>query len=218
MKKGLSLVGLLLSGALIVGLSKGIVFARASGADDPRDPWCMGVYEVSGSRVEVCVDATSNLIPTADNTQSFGSASLAWATGYFYDIALSDDLTVADDATVTGDLFKVMAATQTVALSGTIDVSGACGGILRLTSTTDVTVAGFTAPSSANAGCILHVINVATPGGGNIDIATSATFKAPSGGVMIGANPGVRLGTADTMIVGNVGAYWVVLGTYAVIN
>lgn len=214
MKKGLQLTGLL--GALVLALHLGVgpVAARlTSPSASDADIWCAGP-----EGAEVCVDSSGNLIPTTDNDTTLGTSSLAWATGYFYDIALSDDLTVADDATVTGDLFKVMAATQTVALSGTIDVSGACGGILRLTSTTDVTVAGFTAPSSANAGCILHVINVATPGGGNIDIATSATFKAPSGGVMIGANPGIRLGTADTMIVGNVGAYWVVLGTYAVIN
>lgn len=189
-------------------------YARITGTQPTNaDVACWGP---DGS--EICVDASGNVVPTTSNDTTIGTSSLLFSNIYSYDAALSDDLTVADDATVTGDLFKTMVATQTVALSGTISVAGACGGILRLTSATDITVAGFTTPSSANAGCILYVINVAEPGGGTIDLATSATFIAPSGGVLVSGQPGVRLGTNDAIIIGNIGKAWVSFGTYTVNN
>lgn len=140
MKKYLSLAGLILCAALILGISSGRVYARLTGTEPGTDQWCMGV-----SGAEVCVDASGNLIPTTDNDTTLGTSALRFATAYIMDITIGDDLTVTDDALVSGDLTVALTSTFTGAVAQSA-VGTAVG--IRLTtlsaSTTGLTVVGVT--------------------------------------------------------------------------
>ena len=158
---------------------------------------------------EVCIDASGNTVPTTDNDTTSGSSSLRWATVHALDATIGDDITVADDATVTGDLFKVMVATVTMTAAATIDISGACGGILRLTSNTEFTSSTtntFTAPSTANAGCQVDIINV-----GNAPILLDTNANFPMIGFPSVGN--ITLDTNDVITILQVGSKWVLLNT-----
>ena len=77
-------------------------------------------------------------------------------------------------------LYDPVPAAQTIAAGNTVNAD-ACGGLKRITSagavTTDTT-STFTAPSSANAGCRMHVCNV---GANNITLDNNASFKSIGG-------------------------------------
>lgn len=199
MKKSLNLLALLLVAVLVIGVSTGKVYARLTGTDPGSDVSCWGV-----SGAEICVDASGNLLPTANNDTTLGTSALAFATVYAYDLALSDDLTVADDLTVTGDILKTPIASAALGAGGTIAVAGACGGVLQLTVTADRTTDTtdtFTAPAAANTGCRLDVINM---GGGTITLDDNSLFN-------VAAN--IVLGTGDSAEVVSTGAAWLLIGT-----
>ncbi len=205
MKKYLNLAGLLVCAALILGFGSGRVFARLTGTDPGTDVQCLGV-----SGAEVCIDVSGNLLPTTDNDTTLGTSSLRWATAYIMDITVGDDLTVTDDATVTddltvgGDLFHTAIATQAVTAAATINLAGACNGLVRLSAVADVTTNTtntFTAPSAATIGCVYYIVNT---GGGVITLDDNAKFNVPTN---------VPLGTDDGAIVVDVGYAYVLLGT-----
>ncbi len=214
MNKSLKLASLIFCAGLMLAI--GSIKANARLTAQPAsaaDIWCMGP-----SGAEVCIDSSGNLIPTTASDTTLGTSSLPWATVY------ADDMTIGDDLAATGDLYQVAASTQALSATAsgngtnTISVAGKCGGIVRVSApNATVTVAGFTAPASAPTGCIFSLVVVTGPGlGGFVDIATSATFSAPlQGGLVVGLYPevGIRLGTNDAIIVGNIGARWVALGT-----
>lgn len=188
---GLMCVGLVLF--IFAGSSR----ARLTGTDPGTDIWCAGP---AGS--EICVDASGNLIPTKDNGATLGTSSMRFA-----DIKIVS-ATISDDITVTGDLFKLPASTQTLALSGTISLAGACGGLVRLNSLANITVA-LPSVSSTNAGCIYFVTVVTNSG--TIGIATGAQFYS-QGYPQVGTSA-VTLGTNDVLAIANMGAAWVQLTT-----
>ena len=119
--------------------------------------------------------------------------------------------TITDDLTVTGDIFKTMVATVTVLSGDIISVAGACGGILRLTATTNVSTAlgdTFTAPAAANAGCIIMIVN--SGGSGVITLDDNSNFDTGLGYPSSGA---IMLGTSDSIIIGSLGTRWLSFGT-----
>ena len=183
----------------------------SQGATD-RDTFCVGP-----SGAEVCADSSGNFIPTTDNDTTLGTSALRWSDIRAYDMTLADDLTVTDDATVsddltvTGDSFKTMVATVTVLSGDIISVAGACGGILRLTVTTNITTSlddTFTAASSANAGCIITVIN--SGGDGLLTLDDNAEFDTGPGYPSAGS---IVLGTSDSVMIGSLGTRWFTIGT-----
>src|SRR3990167_3034328 len=183
----------------------------SQGATD-RDTFCVGP-----SGAEVCADSSGNFIPTTDNDTTLGTSALRWSDIRAYDMTLADDLTVTDDATVsddltvTGDSFKTMVATVTVLSGDIISVAGACGGILRLTATTNVSTAlgdTFTAPAAANAGCIIMIVN--SGGSGVITLDDNSNFDTGLGYPSSGA---IMLGTSDSIIIGSLGTRWLSFGT-----
>lgn len=214
MNKPLKLAGTLLAAALLWGVATGRVYARITGTQPTTaDVWCVGP-----DGAEVCVDSSGNLLPTTDNDTTLGTSSLRWATAYILDITVGDDLTVTDDATVgddltvTGDLFKTMASTVTVLSGDTISIAGACGGVLRLTVTTDIAtgvVNTWTAPSAANAGCEITVVNVASSSG-RITLDDNANFDAGAGYPSAGS---IVLGTDDVIRIASLGTKWILIST-----
>jgi hypothetical protein len=193
------------------------VMARITGTNptgSSADAWCVG-----STGNEVCVDYQGNLIPTTTDDTSLGTSAKEWNAAFIKTVtAGTGGVTSGGDvvAGVGGNLFKVPVATQTVTASGTISATAACGGILRLTPAgANVTSVGFTAPSSANTGCIMYLVNL---GGGTIGIATSTTFIAPDLWPNVGGSPGVVLGTNDAIIVGQMGAKWIALSTIVINN
>jgi hypothetical protein len=206
---------ILLLGAMLLAVIafRGELMARITGTQPTSaDIACWGP-----DGAEVCVDASGNVVPTTDNDTTLGSSTLRWATVNALDLAAADDLTVTDDATisddltVTGDSFKTMASTVTVLSQDTISVAGACGGILRLTVTTDIvsnTVNTFTAPGSANAGCMIVVIN--SGGSGVITLDDNALFDTGLGYPSSGS---IALGTSDSIMIGSLGTRWFAIGT-----
>lgn len=139
-------------------------------------------------RIEGATDNTSELIlavvdPTADRTITFPNA-----TG-----------TVMLSASGTGSVVAPPTA-QTIAAGNTISANG-CGTFKEITSggavTTDTTNT-FTAPDSANAGCILHVCN---SGANNITLDNNALFQSAGGAdVVMTGN--------DCVLVGTNGSVW----------
>lgn len=205
MKKAFQFCGLLLASVLILGIGSGRVFARLTGTDPGNDVHCLGI-----SGAEVCLDVSGNLIPTTDNDTTLGTTTYRWATVNAYDLAAADDLTVADDATVTddltvgGDLFHTPIATQAVTAAATINLTGACNGLVRLSATADVTTNTtdtFTAPTAANIGCVYYIVNT---GGGIITLDDNAHFDVPAN---------VPLGTNDGAIIVQGGSSYILLGT-----
>lgn len=195
--RNLFVVVLLLAAAAALS---GRVHARvtAQGASD-ADIWCVGP-----AGAEVCVDVSGNFLPTTDNDTTLGTSALRWATAYIVDLVVGDDLTVAGDATVAGDFLKTPVASQVLGAAGTINVVGACGGVLQLTVTanrTTNTTNTFTAPSAANAGCRLDVINM---GGGTITLDDNSLFDVAAD---------IVLGTGDSAEVVSTGAAWLLIGT-----
>lgn len=189
--------------------------ARVTGVNptgSSADTWCDGSV---GN--EVCVDYLGDVIPTTTNDTSLGTTSFLWAN--VYATIMTPTTLNAVTANVSGSLIKTEVSTITVTATGNnplISASGACGGILRLTpANANVTSAGFTAPSAANAGCILYVVNVGSSGGGTISFVTSATFIAPSVG---GNSKDIVLGTNDAFVVGQVNSAWMVLGSVVINN
>lgn len=200
MTKTLRLFGALVCAALILGISSGKVFARLTGsAPASADVWCVGP-----SGAEVCVDASGNLLPTTDNDVTLGTSALRWATGYIVDLTVGDDLTVTGDATVAGDFLKTPLTAQVLGAGGTIAVTGGCGGVVQVSVTADRTTDTtntFTAPSAANTGCRVDVINL---GGGTITLDDNALFN-------VAAN--IVLSTGDSAEVVSTGAAWLLIGT-----
>ena len=193
--------------ALLLGVSGNlqVALARLTGTNPVgtyADAFCVGK-----ASYEVCAAWDGNFVPTTDNTQYLGTSALQWKN------TLTADLTVSDDASVTGDLFKVMGSTQSVAEAGTIEVAGVCGGILRIDDSGNITTnttSTFTSPTSANAGCIVYVVNT---GPGQINLATSSLFAGPVMGISM---PHIPLGTNDAIIVGQMGGKWVALSSIVI--
>lgn len=204
MKNAFKFCGLLLASVLILGISSGRIYARVGGGGSSAESWCNGP-----ASYEVCVDA-GNLFPTTDNTQTLGTASLRWATVNAFDLTAADDLTVTDDASigddlsVTGDFRKTAISTQAVTAGATIDLTGACGGLVRLSAVADVTTNTtdtFSAPTAANIGCVYYIVNT---GGGIITLDDNAHFDVPAN---------VPLGTNDGAIVVQGSTSYILLGT-----
>lgn len=199
-------ISLILAAMLFVGTAQ----ARITGTQ-PTNPdiVCFGP-----DGTEVCVDSSGNIVNTTDNDGALGSSSLRFSAVNAYDLAASDDVTVADDATVTGDLFKVMAATVTVTDGvGIVLPDGACGGILRLTATTDVQSSDsgtITAASASNAGCALILVN--SGGSGVITLDDNSGFDTGVGYPHAGA---IELGTSDVVMIMSLGTRWATVGTVA---
>jgi len=172
--------------------TSGRVYARvtAQGASD-ADIWCVGP-----SGAEVCVDVSGNFLPTTDNDTTIGTLALRFATGYFYDISASDDVTVADDLTVTGDVFNVIGGTITVTAGLAINLTGYCGkavplqtdGASRTSDTTTTFLGGVP-------GCVYYLYHTGANGGGTITLDDNANFDVPAN---------VVLGTSDGAIIADV--------------
>lgn len=189
---------ILIAAICFVGMIQSDVFARLTGTNptgSSSDTWCVGK-----SGAEVCVDYLGDVIPTTNNDASLGTSSLQWSNVY------SVAATVSGAASVTGNLIKVPVSTQTVTAAATIDVTGACGGLLRLSSLTGSvttnTTDTFTAPTAANLGCILYLTNVGP--GGTITLDDNSHFDVPAN---------VVLGTNDGAIVVQGSTSWILLGT-----
>ena len=208
------LCNLVLVLAFLVHISGSPLLARITGTQPTSaDIACWGP-----DGAEACVQDGGGLVPTTDNDAPLGTSSLRWSdvrsldATFGDDVTVSDDLTVTDDANITGDLIKVPVSTITVAASDTISIAGACGGLVRLTTTdgasvTTDTTDTFTAPATANAGCILSLVNVG--GGGAITLDINTNFAAvgyPSAGSII-------LNTNDSITVASTGNTWVKIGT-----
>lgn len=192
---------ILIAAIAIIGAFSSLSSARLTGTNPTgasSDTWCVGK-----SSKESCVDYLGGILPTTANTQYLGTAALPWAGVY------SAGVTNTGAESVTNNLLKVPVATQTVTSNGTISVSNACGGLLRLTfasgnSVTTNTTDTFTAPSPANLGCILYVTNVSTAG--TIILDNNAHFDAPG-------SVDVTLGTNDGAIIIQGAVSWILMGT-----
>lgn len=99
-------LALLMAGHMIFGFS-GSAMARLTNQTNETSPdaACWGA-----TGVEVCVDASGNLVPTTDSDTSLGTSALYWANGYIDAITTTGNLTVGGDASVAG--------TQTIGASG----------------------------------------------------------------------------------------------------
>ena len=191
MKKLINLAGLLVCAALIVGVGSGRVYARLTGTTGAAET-CWGA-----AGAEVCVDTSGNFLPTTDDDATLGTSSLRWATAYILDITVGDDLTVTDDLTVAGDLRKTAVTAQVLGAGGTIDLTGACGGLVRVSVTanrTTDTTNTFTAPAAANIGCVYYIVNT---GGGTVTLDDNALFDVPAN-VVLGTNDGAIIVQGDT--------------------
>ena len=114
MKKALQLFGLFLVVSVIIGVQKGVIYARITGTQPTNaDIWCVGP-----SGAEVCVDASGNTVPTTDNDAASGTSSLRWSDVQALDATFGDDVTVTDALTVNGNTALGNAATDTVIVTG----------------------------------------------------------------------------------------------------
>lgn len=169
MKKYLSLAGLILCTALILGVSSGHVYARLTGTEPGTDQWCMGI-----SGAEVCVDASGNLIPTTDNDTTLGTSALRFATAYIMDITVGDDLTVTGNLAVTSASTFAAASTYT-GTGGMVIVSTAA------TSGVTMCLAGSfqTLPTTGySKGCIAYQISDNTPYISTETVVIAQSWKA----------------------------------------
>ena len=203
------MAGLVACLALLVIVAEKSIHARITGTQPTvADIACGGPDGAEG-----CFDSSGNIVPTTDNDTTLGSSSLRWSDVRAFDATFADDVTVSDDLTVTGDAFKTMASTVTVTTGMNISIAGACGGILRLTATADVTTSTtdtFTAPGAANAGCVIAVVN--SGGDGQISLDDNANFDTGAGYPTAGA---IKLGTSDSILIGSLGTRWFTIGTVA---
>lgn len=107
---------------------------------------------------------------------------------------------------VSGNLTGPVPTTEVVVAAATI-TANACGGIKNISSASAVTTGTtntFTAPSAANAGCIMQVCNVNASDAITLD--DNALFNASGIG---GATPGdTVLGALDCVSVGSTGTVW----------
>lgn len=117
---------------------------------------------------------------------------------------LTDTITAwtsGGDITFASEIRVTMPAEETIAAAGTI-TANACGTIKRVTAAgavTTNTTNTFTAPATANAGCIMHVCN--TGATNTITLDDNALFDA-----IDGANIALAAGACVT--VGSTGSIW----------
>lgn len=76
MKKSLQLFGLLLIVSLAMLIKQGYVYARLTGTP----PTSADIFCVGPTSLEVCVDASANLVPTTTGIGSLGTSSLKFNT------------------------------------------------------------------------------------------------------------------------------------------
>lgn len=204
MKNYLKLSGLILCSAIVLAVSSGRVFARITApAASDADIFCVGP-----SGAEICVDSSGNLLPTTDNDTTLGTTALRFATVNALDIVAGDDVTVADDLTVVGDLFHTPIATQTVTAAGTIDLTGACNGVVRLTALVDATTGttdSVTHPSSAATGCVYTLVNV--------NITTNTITLDDNTLLQLPNSANYTLGINDSITIVQVGSNYVTIST-----
>lgn len=137
----------------------------------------IGTGALDGTYI-LTVDGSNRRIGVNDHTPS-------------YDLDVNGDGQVSDDLIVGGDLFHTAVATQTITASATIDLTGACNGLVRIRADGDVTTNTtntFTAPSAANVGCVYYVVSVAD-NGGTITLDDNAHFNTVAN-VAVGTNDG----------------------------
>lgn len=192
MKKSLYLLANLLVVAALVGLGSGRLQARQTGTATGTDAGCWGV-----AGVEICVDSAGNLVPTTTGVGNLGTTSLKF------------NAVNATSQAISGNQIKTPVALQAVAAGGTISVTGACGGLLRIGNTTGGSVTTdttntFTAPAAATLGCLLYVVNEGTAGLITLDKNTLTQMPADTvlgtndGAIFIqGTSAWIRLGTSD---------------------
>lgn len=118
--------------------------------------------------------ATRNVVPRANGEGGIGTSSKNWASGYFQDVNVSDDLAVTDDASVSGAL----SVTETVTASSSVYM-GAAGSVSTLTYAGALTIPGALSAASASLGTALSVGNGGTG-------ATTLT----DGGLLLGSGTG----------------------------
>jgi len=148
------------------------------------------VTALDGSGVATCTTLTSAYVDT----------SIA-LTGT--DINTSNQVTALHVASLnvdTNGIRTVMPTAQTIAAGGII-AADTCGGLKRVTASgavsTDATNA-FTAPATANAGCILHVVNT---GANTITIKHSANTLTLTGADL-------ALASKSVVVYGSDGTNW----------
>ncbi len=108
---------------------------------------------------------------------------------------LDGALTLAGAVTSSGQQYDIVPATQTLSATFTI-AADACGGLKRVTAATEVTshtTNTIAAPSSANAGCRMLIVNV---GSNAIYLDSNALFKASAASLAIATN-GSAVVTSD---------------------
>lgn len=130
--------------------------------------------------------ASAIFAPGVTNTNDLGSSSLEFRRIYTKAMTLSGG---------TGAFLVTPPSAETIASGGTITANG-CGTIKRITSpsaiTTDTTNT-FTAPSSANAGCIMFVVNSGTS---TITLDNNSLFfSTGAANVALTGNDGVSVGS-----------------------
>jgi hypothetical protein len=107
---------------------------------------------------------------------------------------------------VNGAMIAAPPTAQTVTAGSTI-TADACGTVKMLTAASSVTTSTtdtFTTPSSANAGCVMHVIN--THATNVITLDANTNFKTPSG-VNVTLSPNYAVTVVST------GTYWYVMAS-----
>jgi hypothetical protein len=110
----------------------------------------------------------------------------------------TDDAFIAGDVEIEGQLISIVPSTQTVSGGFTI-TADACGGLKRVTGTgTSDTTNTFTAPSAANKGCRMLVVNV-----GATDIVLDANTLFP-----VTSAASLTLATNGSIEVWSDGTYW----------
>ncbi len=113
---------------------------------------------------------------------------------------------VVGKATGAGKFLAEPPAVQSIAAGNTIS-DDACGTVKRISATTNVTTNTtntFTAPSAANAGCVMHVVNTGTTWIVTLDANTN--FKTPSG-VNVSLSPNYAVTVVST------GSTWYVMAS-----
>lgn len=109
MKKILNLTAVLVAIMAIGVITERITFARVTSAAGERDIFCVGP-----DGYEICVDASSNVIPTTDDRADLGTASLQFQDAYLDGTLYSDGLSVDGASTLTG----------ATALTGAVTIGG----------------------------------------------------------------------------------------------
>lgn len=168
----------------------------------------------TSDRVSIELQANQDWTTTANGTKIIFKTTPDDSTTPGTAMTIDDDgnVSILGTFTATGGATSVSSITvntgllvpvpdaQTIAAGNTI-ASDACGGIKRITAagavTTDTTDT-FTAPSAANTGCIMHLVNT---GAQNITLDNNALFVSAAGGdVVVTAN--------DALIVACDGSKW----------